>query len=209
MIDSWSECVTQVKWRTKSGGKKQRGVRVRAQVHDSIAAHICDSGTCTTGTPPGGAPRSHRICIRPVARPHVMIQYIAKRRWITESLVWKFLLDKAILDEMSQKLVKNRHCLETQVSSHVVFLWLSFAKKNICSTFFGQQIETHLLVFSKAKKTLRSRLVRLFSLCLTSAESWAWFANRLFGKVCYIKGTSWRRVKNHFLCSVKSQILCG
>lgn len=161
MIDSWSECVTQVKWRTKSGGKKQRGVRVRAQVHDSIAAHICDSGTCTTGTPPGGAPRSHRICIRPVARPHVMIQYIAKRRRITESLVWKFLLDKAILDEMSQKLVKNRHCLETQVSSHVVFFWLSFAKKYLLDLFWPANRNTLVGLF-KGQKDLKKQTCPTF-----------------------------------------------
>ena len=208
MIDSWSECVTQVKWRTKSGGKKQRGVRVRAQVHDSIAAHICDSGTCTTGTPPGGAPRSHRICIRPVARTHVMIQYIAKRRWITESLVWKFLLDKAILDEMSQKLVKNRHCLETQVSSHVVFFWLSFAKKYLLDLFWPADRNTLVGLF-KGQKTLRSRLVRLCSLCLTSSESWAWFANRLFGEVCYIKGISWRREKIIFYVLSKVKYYAG
>ena len=75
MIDSWSECVTQVKWRTKSGGKKQRECVCARKFMMIAAAHIAYVIVVLVlqGRPgAGGGPRSHRICIRPVARTRLM-----------------------------------------------------------------------------------------------------------------------------------------
>ena len=66
MIDSWSECVTQVKWRTKSGGKKQcECVRARK----FMIASICVIVVLQRGRREERRTQvAYRICIRPVVK---------------------------------------------------------------------------------------------------------------------------------------------